>query len=151
MKDSDMDSPEDREFQRRAHAALRDSEQEIDLDVRERLSAARRQAVIVADKNRAADTNIAADKNRVADNEYTSWLRPWSIGLGGSAAAAVLMVAVFVGSGEQELPPLDLDEFAVAQDAELLEDLEFVAWMLALETDSPSGETGAANDSLRSS
>lgn len=145
MKDGDMESPEDREFQQRVHNVLRDAELEIDPGVRERLSEARRQAVRVAGKSNVADNSAAADK------EYTRWLRPWGIGLGGSAVAAVLMVAVFVGSGEQEMPPLDLDEFVVAQDAELLEDLEFVAWMLALETDASSSESGAANDSLRSS
>lgn len=105
----------DLELQRRALTMLHETERDIDLKTREQLAAARRAAVASADAS-------------------APWLSPWLLGFGGSAATMALVLAITFVSVEPELPPLDQVEFAVAQDTELLEDLEFVAWMM-LEAD----------------
>ena len=120
---------EELEFQCKASEVLAEVEREIDADTLQRLADARREAVGLADAN-----------SRV-------WRTPMIWGLTGSAAAAVLAFAVFtpalLGPGMNDLPPLDQPEFVVAQDAELLEELEFVAWMMAAENsgEEESGET----------
>lgn len=126
---------EEAEFAERVGNVLRDRELGTDNDVLERLSAARREAVAVADVRKGR----------------SGLSRPWGFGIGGSAATVALLLAVFLDSGEQKYPPLDDVDFTVAQEAELLEDLEFVAWMLAVEADDSSGDMGAAGDSLLSS
>ena len=41
----------------------------------------------------------------------------------------VLTVVLVVGNGKDSVPWFDEPEFAAAQDAELLENLEFLAWL----------------------
>ena len=107
---------DDNNFQDQMRDVLRASEHDLDPEVLQRLDTIRRAAV--------AEAELAQTK---------LWQRPMVWGMGGSVAAAALVFAVFVGSGASELPPLDQPDFVVAQDAELLEELEFVAWMMAME------------------
>lgn len=61
---------------------------------------------------------------------------PWVLwpALGASGAcAAILAWAVLVATPSNILPHMDEVEMAAAQETELLEELEFVAWMLAME------------------
>lgn len=109
----------DLDLQQRALTMLHETERDIDLETREQLAAARRAAVASADASAPW---------------LPPWLSPWLLGFGGSAATMALVLAITFASVEPELPPLDQVEFAVAQDTELLEDLEFVAWMM-LEAD----------------
>jgi hypothetical protein len=101
----------DLELQQRALTMLRETERDLDPQTLDQLAAARRAAVASADSS-------------------TPWLSPWLLGFGGTAATAALVLAIALTSVEPELPPLDQIEFAVAQETELLEDLEFVAWMM---------------------
>lgn len=120
-----MDESEtDAGVQRRAAAALHEIEQDLDSEIRDQLATRRRAAVAAADGSRPP-------------------YYPWLLGFGGSAATAAVLVALSFSSAEPEPPPLDLVEFAVAQETELLEDLEFVAWMML--------EAGAELESLNDS
>ena len=112
---------DDKELQEKLGAVLSEAEHSIDAETAQTLAAARREAVATADERYGSD----------------SWRTPMVWGLGGSAAAAVLAFAVFtpslIGPGADDLPPLDQPEFIASQEAELLEELEFVAWMMAME------------------
>ena len=100
----------------RARDALRDTEKQVPDAVRQRLADARRTAV------NAADTGVSMR---------------WAPLMGASAlaSAALLVVLVLPQSASQSLPLLEASEMAAAQELELLEELEFVAWMLAEEKD----------------
>ena len=128
-RDLDQDTTNDHdktaEFQERVGQVLRESEVDLDVETLDQLAMARRTAVSQADRT-------------------TSALQPWAVGLAGSAAAAALVLALTLNTIEEELPPMDEVEFVVAQDAELMEDLEFVAWMIALEE---NGELESLDDS----
>ena len=120
-----INEPDDGIFADKLGAALREAELDVDPHTLESLAAARRQAV------------------KAAESRKPSWSVPKNWALTGSAAAAVLAMAVFLGSGAGTgFPPLDQPEFAAAQDAELLEELEFVAWMLAMEDSDESSASG---------
>ena len=95
----------------KARDALRDTEEQVPDPVRQRLANARQTAV------NAADTRASIR---------------WApmISAGALAGAALLVVLVLPRSTTQSLPLLEASEMAAAQELELLEELEFVAWML---------------------
>ena len=99
---------------------LRQQELDVPAEVAERLQAARRQAVTHAEKN--------------AQRKARLWPR---VAGAGAAVSAGLVFAVavllFLQSPVDSLPRMDDVELAAAQDAELLDELEFLAWMVALE------------------
>ena len=120
-----INEPDDGIFADKLGAALREAELDVDPHTLESLAAARRQAV------------------KAAESRKPLWSAPISWALTGTVAAAVLTIAVFLSSGEgRDFPPLGQPEFAAAQDAELLEELEFVAWMLAMEDSDESSTSG---------
>ncbi len=106
------------EQEARLKEALRAEREKLPEDVRERLAASRRQAVALLDEAES---------------------RRWSLadlfgprGLVVAAAASVAAVALWVGLSAPEdpaLPLLSAPEVAVVQDLELLEELEFLAWL----------------------
>lgn len=104
----------------KARDALRQTELGVPLSVQQRLAAARRAAVAEAERPQPV---------------------PWGrlAGSGALASAALVLALMLPGTGTQSLPALEEAEMAAAQNAELLEELEFVAWMLAEESadDSP--------------
>ena len=99
-------------------AAFFEAERDLDPEITQRLASARREAVAMADRR-------------------SVWQTPMAWGLSGSAAAALLAYAIItpgvIEPGTEGMPPLDQPEFVIAQEAELLEELEFVAWMMAME------------------
>ena len=114
------------EFERKARARLEASELDIDPERLERLQAARRAAVAA----------VPAGPER-------GLLGRWWVPTGAMAAAA-LVLGVLLVPGPERLPPvLDAAEMSAAQEMELLDELEFVAWMLEqdsnLETDVHAG------------
>lgn len=72
-----------------------------------------------------------------------SWWLP-TIGVGMTGAAAVLVVVLLLPVSDAITPlPVGEDvELAAAQDLDLLEDLEFVAWMVAMEESDKLGSSG---------
>jgi hypothetical protein len=106
-------------------ADLRRRENELAPEVAERLLAARREAVRVADSNDA--------------RPWVNWLGWQAWAATGALASGVLVVAIMLQTPSLALPAGDEVELAAAQEIELLEELEFVAWMVALEDeDSPT-------------
>ena len=102
---------------------LRDAEHDLDPQIQARLAQARREAVAVADRKSKASSGY--------------WF-----GAGGAVAAAALLVVIFT-TGQvdpnKQMPNVDPEEFAAAQELEMLEDLEFIAWVASLEEeDEPS-------------
>ncbi len=108
----------DKRWAERAGEALRDAEHDVPPAIAERLAAARREAVAVAD--------ASADRN--------AGLGWWPKLAGASAVAVAALAWVLLPDPTPErLPAWDDTEMAAAAEAELLEDLEFVAWMMAME------------------
>ncbi len=108
--------PSDGEWAEKAAAQLRDAEQHLPSDVQLQLQSARRAAVEAAEQ----------PERRAA--------KPWlTLGAGGLLAAAATVLVLLSSPEMMEMPDLDEQELAAAQEVELLEDLEFVAWMLAME------------------
>ncbi len=66
----------------------------------------------------------------------------WPLVTATGAFAAILAWSVFVAKPDLALPNMDDMEMAAAQESELLEDLDFVAWMLALEETDESPSRG---------
>jgi len=99
----------------KAQDALRESETDLPESVQQRLAAARREAVNTADSP-----------------QRSYW--PAFLGTGALASAAVVLVLLMPRSATNTWPLLEDTEMAAAQDVELLEELEFVAWMLAEES-----------------
>lgn len=100
-------------------AQLRQAELDVPSMVAQRLQAARRQAVA------QAQSAVASEPG-------------WSRFTGWSAAASALLVlavgvAVFVPKPVDTMPRMNEAEIAAAQESELLQELEFVAWMVAME------------------
>ncbi len=108
---------DDDTFAESAGDMLRSRENAIDADVAARLSDARRQAVSVADTGTPAPV----------------WWRH-AAGIGAAAAIAFATVIVYRAPTDV-IPRLDEPEMAAAQDLELLEDLEFAAWLVLREQD----------------
>ena len=104
----------DEHFTARAKAVLERSELDIDPDRLARLQQARRMAVAAA----------AAE-----DAPRTGWLS-WALPAG--AVATVALVAGLLITPDPQTDPLLLDpaEMSAAAEMELLDELEFVAWML---------------------
>lgn len=107
----------------RVQTALSENEQQVSTAIQDRLAVARREAVTVADRTQASRWN-----------KY--------IGPGALASAALVLVLVVARPATEQnlqnqiadlLPLIEETDMAAAQDAELLEELEFVAWMLAEE------------------
>ena len=115
-----MTNVDDDLFVEKTRQALRDSENELDADVQSRLRQARRQAVASLEERRPV------------------FLRPWVLAPIGSMAAVALAVGLYLGQGGEELSFPGDEAFTVAQDMELLDELEFVAWMV-LEDERASG------------
>ncbi len=113
---SELD-PELEALAKRAGQRLRESEREVTPDISQRLAEARRNAVAVADVQSGKRSFTAVNR----------WL-----GLG-AVAAGVLAVAVMLRAPIESMPDADDLDLVVAQEVELLEDLEFVAWMVAME------------------
>lgn len=111
---ADLD-PTDQQWADRAAERLRQQEHDVSNDVNQRLQAARRAAVEAADEKSAA----------------VDW---WPRAAGaGTAAMAIMVAALVLYSPIDPLPRIEASELAAAQEAELLEELEFVAWMIAME------------------
>ncbi len=115
-----MTKPDDDRFVEQSRQALRRSENELDADVQSRLRLARRQAIASIEERRP------------------KFMRPWVFAPIGSMAAVALAVGIYLSQGGDELSFPGNEEFTVAQDMELLEELEFVAWMV-LENEQASG------------
>lgn len=116
-----MTDTDDDRFVEQTRQTLRHSENELDADVQSRLRLARRQAIASIDEERRP-----------------SWMRPWVFAPIGGMAAVALAVGIYLGQGGDALSFPGNEEFTVAQDMELLEELEFVAWMV-LENERASG------------
>lgn len=101
--------------------------QQVDPAVAERLAAARQQAVALLDG---------------PERKALPRLLPWGAALT-SAAALLLAIVFWPGPGDSGLAPLplvDADELAAARDLELLEELEFIAWLDEQQADhAPAG------------
>ena len=110
-----MSDDDNKKFAENLGRRLRASEVDVSPDVAARLQAARRAAVEQADQGSAPAS-------------------PWSrvAGVGGVLAAA-LVLAVLIRTPADTLPRMEAEELAAAQEAELLEDLEFVAWLVAMD------------------
>ena len=97
---------------------LRAERDELPEAVRSRLAASRREAVALLDESENGRWSL------------TGWFAPR--GLAVAAAASVAAIALWVGLTSPEepaLPLLSAPEVAVVQDLELLEELEFLAWL----------------------
>lgn len=117
--DKDMNNQQEK-FAQRVAAHLRAREDELSGETRARLSAARAQALAQLDRPR-----------RVVGYQWA-----------GAGAFAVLALAVGLVLNTQQLeqmPDLETGDFLAAQELELLEDLEFAAWVAELdELDEPA-------------
>ena len=115
------DDKEADEYANRLADRLRASEHDIDAETLARLGQARREAVAMSEQ-----------RSRSRHKQY--WL-----GAGGAAVAASLLVVMLNTGQVDPLPDADPEEFAAAQDIEMLEELEFIAWVASLEEiDDPS-------------
>lgn len=115
-----MTNADDDRFVEQTRQTLKRSENELDADVQSRLRLGRRKAIASIDDRRP------------------DLLRPWVFVPLGSMAAVALAVGLYLGQGGDELRFPGNEEFTVAQEMALLEELEFVAWMV-LENDRASG------------
>ena len=119
---------EDLDFARHLTQALKDDEQALSDDVKQRLYEARQRAVDLA---------------RQPAGKTKRWVLPF-LGAGVTTAAAILVVVLMlpVASSIDPLPLGEDTELAAAQDLELLQELEFVAWMMAMEESDRLGNSG---------
>ncbi len=102
-------------FEKRAREVLRASVDDVLPEVAERLVAMRRAAV-----------------QELEERSSSQWQTPWFWAPAGATAIVVLTLGLFLYTGNTPVPMFDdLDEaqLAAAQDMELLEELEFLAWM----------------------
>jgi hypothetical protein len=111
--------PPDDEFEARLERTLRDRGQQVPQDVAERLALMRREALLEIPEK----------------TKFLSWLSNWQLILPVGAAGAALVVVLFVPglfSGEEEILQIPLtlgNETVVFQEIEILEELEFLAWL----------------------
>lgn len=98
--------------------SLRTEASSVPPEVGERLAAMRRQAVATVD-GRAAKARLPGFFRR----------RELVAALCGAAVVVVAVLLVTSGGSLRELPLVTEPEVAVVQDMELLEDLEFLAWL----------------------
>ena len=120
---SNENSKDDERLAAEVVRALEATEHSIPPAAVERLAQARRAAVAAADRPRS------------------TWLWPRYVAAGAVASVA-LAVALLLRPADVALPPLDEVELVVAQDAELMEELEFAAWMLAMEDADDAAHSG---------
>ena len=102
-------------FEKRAREVLRAAELELPLEVNERLVAMRRAAV-----------------QELETRSGRQLQAPWYWASAGATSAFVLALGLFLYSGNTPIPMLDdfnEGQLAAAQDMELLEELEFLAWL----------------------
>lgn len=112
----------DTQWADQAAQQLRAAERDIDPDIAAKLQAARARALKAAQ----------------ARHPHRGWV-PGLLGAGAAAAAVVFTVLLYspAETTSDLLPFLEEAEMAAAQDAELLENLEFVAWMLEYDEELP--------------
>ncbi len=117
-------TPEEQACADEASRQLRLQERQISPEIADALAQARSRALA----------------QHVGDGGNDARFKWWQVSGAGAAVSAILLLAVYSGmsdpASESELIPLpqmNEIEMAAAQEAELLEDLEFVAWILALE------------------
>jgi hypothetical protein len=120
MSDFDNDS---QQWVDHAGQLLRQHEQQVPDAVGAQLRLAR-QAAIAASQTQAQST----------------WAWP-TLATTGVFAAAITWV-VLLSSPDLTLPKLDEAELAAAQEAELLEELDFVAWMVDMESSNATPNQG---------
>lgn len=129
MTRRDKNGPEESSFEQRARERLRRHAERVPEDVAARLAAARHRAVAT-----------------LAEGDRAGWLERWfspAFGLGAAGAAAVVVLAAvllfFDDAGVPAVPPgfiaADETELTAAQEAELLEELEFLAWLEVADVD----------------
>ncbi|MEM7083949.1 MAG: hypothetical protein AAF465_14565 [Pseudomonadota bacterium] len=119
---TDKSTLDDAELGRRARASLRDHA--LPDDVQRRLRLARAAAV---------------DSLENRDIGVSSWLNPrWVVPMG--AAAAIALAAVLTQqSGPSAMPAWEEGELAAASEMDMLDDIEFLAWMIELDEDLADG------------
>ena len=112
-------NPPDDEFEAGLERTLHDRGQQVPQDVAERLALMRREALLEIPEK----------------TKFLSWLSNWQLVLPVGAAGAALIVVLFVPglfSGEEEILQIPLalgNETVVFQEIEILEELEFLAWL----------------------
>ena len=127
-----MNEPDQQELEARARRLLREHADALPEDIAARLAAARRTAV--------------AEFAATGPSRWEAFYRFWfGSGLGLSALGATAMVAAAVGLfllRQEQVPALppglvmaDEAEITAAQEAELLSELEFLAWLEASDVD----------------
>ncbi len=119
VDDSNRDDPVVTEAVR----ALEETEHNVPPAALERLAEARRAAVAVADR------------------PSPGLLQPRYVAAGAMAAVA-LAVVLLLRPTDVALPPFDDAELVVAQEAELMEELEFAAWILAMDESDEAPHSG---------
>ncbi len=121
--------PDESGFEQSARERLRRHAERVPDDVAARLAAARRRAVATLD-----------------DGDRARWLDRWfspAFGFSAAGAAAVVVLAValffFDNASVPAVPPgfisADEAELTAAHEAELLDELEFLAWLEAADVD----------------
>ena len=108
------------EQQKTLDERLQAEREKLPEDVRRRLAASRRQAVALLEESESGSWSLFG------------FLAPR--GLAAAAAVSMAAIALWVGlsstlTEEPALPLLGAPEVAVVQDLELLEELEFLAWL----------------------
>ncbi|MEM7000752.1 MAG: DUF3619 family protein [Pseudomonadota bacterium] len=112
-------SPDDATFAHTLGSELRDAEENLPGDISSRLNQARHAALSAAETKSAHGWRFGG----------------WQKLAGASAFAAVAVLSlVLMQTDPDTLPRMSDEELFAAQDAELLEDLEFLAWVAELET-----------------
>jgi len=101
----------------RLKEALRRQREALPEDVRDRLAASRREAVAALEESESGGWSLA------------EWFSPRSLAMAAAASAAIALWVALSPGGDPALPLLSAPEVAVVQDLELLEELEFLAWL----------------------
>jgi hypothetical protein len=111
---SDRNFEREQELAQRARELFADSVAGLDGRTRSRLARSRADAVEAAVRGR-------------------SWFTPWQLVPAGGVAAAVLAIAIFWSNPQVPVAPTaltDLDILLEGEELQLLEELEFYAWLL---------------------
>ena len=118
-KTSEDLSANDAVFAQSLGTELRDAEENLPGDISSRLNQARHAALSAAEAKSAHGWRFGG----------------WQKLAGASAFAAVAVLSLVLMQAETDtLPRMSDEEMFAAQDAELLEDLEFLAWVAEMET-----------------
>ena len=113
--DKPRQDPANETFEKRAREVLLAIVDDVPPEVAERLVAMRRAAV-----------------QELEERSSSQWRTPWFWAPAGAAAIVVLTLGLFLYTGNTPVPMFDdLDDaqLAAAQDMDLLEELEFLAWL----------------------